>query len=62
MDLSLESNKIEEIVGDSCIVGYVARIISRRIFHCMRVVDHRSIVLRRHKQLVMLDKEFLGHM
>jgi len=62
MDLNLESNIITIVVGNHCSVGFVVRIIVRRIFHCTRVEDLRSIVLKRHKYLGMLVKSFLEFM
>jgi len=43
-------------------VGLVAIIITREIIHIIRVVDYRFTLLRRHRQLAMLDKLFLGLM
>ena len=45
----MESSKLEAVVGNHCIIGYVVRIIVRGIFHIIRVVvDPISIVFRRH--------------
>jgi len=54
-------NKLEAEVGNHCSVGYVVRIIIRVIVHSIGVVVHpKSIVLKRHLQLVMLVIEFRG--
>lgn len=62
MGLSLESDKIEVMVGDHCSAGFVAKIITRRIFHYINVAGLISIVLRRCKQLGMLAITFLEFM
>ena len=62
MDLSLENNRIEVMVGDSCSARHVVRSISRRIFHKIRVIDLTYIVHRRHILLGMLEKSFHGSM
>ena len=49
MDLSLESSKIRVVAENRCSVGYVARIIVRRLLYCIRVEDLKSIILMRHK-------------
>jgi len=62
MGRSLQSSRIEVMVGDHCSIGYVENIITRRIVHCTRVADLKSIVLKRHRQLGMLVITFLGFM
>lgn len=62
MDLSMERRKIRVMTENSFNVGYVTRITTRRIACCTRVVDLRFIMLKRCKQLGILDKEFLGSM
>lgn len=49
MGHNLEDNRIEVMVKDNCSVGYVARIISRRISHRIRVLGLRSIVHKKCK-------------
>jgi len=62
MDLNLESNKIDVVAEKHCSIGFVAKIIARRIVHCIRVTYLISKVLRRHRQLEMLVKAFLESM
>lgn len=62
MDLNLESKRIRVVAENHCSVGYVERIIAKRIVHCIRVENLIFIVLGRHKQLGMLDITFLGSM
>jgi len=62
MGRSLESSRIEAMVGDSCNVGYLARSVSRRIFHYIRVVGLRSTVHRKHRHLGMFARAFLRSM
>ena len=56
---SLESSKLEVIVKHHYSVGYLAKIIVRRIFHCTREVGLRSICS---KNLGMVVIEFLEFM
>ena len=51
MDHSLESYRLEVIVENCCGVGYVEKIIIRGIFHSIRVIDPRYVVLRRCRKL-----------
>jgi len=46
---NLESSRVEVMVEDYCRVGYVAKIIVRRIVHSTMEVGLIFIVLRRHK-------------
>ena len=62
MDLSLESIIIKVVAENHCSVGFVSRIIIRRIIHCTRVVDLRTTVPRRCIQLGMLVITFLRSM
>jgi len=62
MGRNLERNRTEVMVGDHCNVGYVAKIIARRIVHCTRVASLRSIALRRCKKLGTLVIKFLEFM
>lgn len=62
MSRDLENIKTKVIVGDRCSIGYVAKIIVRRFFHCTGVVGLISIVIRRCKQLGMLVIAFLKFM
>ena len=48
------------MIGRSCSVGLVARIIVREIVHNIRVVGRRFIMPKRRKRLGMLDRVFLG--
>ena len=57
-----ERSRFEAMVEHRCSVGYVARIIERGIFHSTRVVDTKSIVLKRRIQLGMLFIIFLRFM
>ena len=59
MGLSLKSGKITVVVGNCCNVGYVTKVIARRIFYCIKVEILRSTVHRRQRKLEMLGKEFL---
>jgi len=45
-----------------CNVGHVARIITGEIFNCIRVAYLGYTVLKRHKQLGMLERVFLRFM
>ena len=62
MDLTLKSSRIRLVAKNHCSVGFVERIITRRIVSCITVIDLRFIVHRRHKLLGMLDITFLGSM
>lgn len=62
MDLNLENNIIEVMVGDSCSVGHVARSILRLIICKISVLDLRFIVHNKWIQLGMLGREFLRSM
>jgi len=51
----MERSRLEAVVGNHCSVGYVVRIILRRIVCSIRVVvDPISTAIRRHIKLVML--------
>lgn len=56
----MDNNMLEAMIEHRCSVGYVARIIIRGIVCSIRLVDPRSIVLKRRIQLGMLVITFLG--
>lgn len=62
MDLILEISRIKVVIENHYSVGFVARIMVRRIVHCTNVANLKSIVLRRRKQLGMLVRAFFRFM
>lgn len=62
MGHNLEGNKIKVMVRDSYRAGYVARSISKIVFHRIREVGLIYIVYKKRRQLGMLDKAFLESM
>lgn len=61
MDFSLRS-RTRVMTASLCSVGLVARIITGDIFHKIKVVNLKFIVLKRHRQLGILGKIFLQFM
>lgn len=57
-----QRRKIRMKVGILCNVGFVENSIIGEIVHSIRVVDHGSIVIRKHRQWETLGILFLGYM
>lgn len=60
--MDLERNIIKVVLENHSSIVFVAKTITRRIVHYTRMEGHKSIVLRRHRQLKMLVKSSLKSM